>query len=163
MSDKNHIPLISNSPDDTLAIARALGAALRPGDVVALYGDLGAGKTLFCKGVGEALGIPPDRIVSPTFTIVTEHEGPVPLTHIDVYRLAGPREAEEIGMRELLSGDGVCLVEWAEKIEKLLPLDCIQVRFSFSDGDRREIAIAVPDLPGFDEFRVRSIRFQPGG
>ena len=159
----SELHLRSESPEDTLEIARALGAAIRPGDVVALYGDLGAGKTLFCKGVGEAMGIPPDRIVSPTFTIVTEHEGPVPLTHIDVYRLAGPREAEEIGMRELLPGDGVCLVEWAEKIEKLLPTDCIQVRFSFSDGDRREIAIAVPDLPGFEELRARSIRFQPGG
>ncbi|MBP2677352.1 MAG: ATP-binding protein, partial [Deltaproteobacteria bacterium] len=63
----------SDSPSDTLAIARALGGALLPGDVVALTGDLGAGKTLFCKGVGEALGIPPDRIVSPTFVIVTEH------------------------------------------------------------------------------------------
>ena len=163
MGAKRHLAFSSNSPEDTLAIARALGAALCPGDVVALYGDLGAGKTLFCKGVGEALGIPPHRIVSPTFTIVTEHEGPVPLTHIDVYRLAGPREAEEIGMRELLSGDGVCLVEWAEKIEKLLPMDCIQVRFSFSDGDRREIAIAVPDLPGFDELRDWSIRIQRGG
>jgi tRNA A37 threonylcarbamoyladenosine biosynthesis protein TsaE len=66
-------------------------------------------------------------------------------------------------MRELLSGDGVCLVEWAEKIEELLPTDCIQVRFSFSDGDRREISIAVPDLPGLDGLRARSIRFQPGG
>ena len=161
--EKVNVHLTSNSPEDTLAIARALGAALRPGDVVALTGDLGAGKTLFCKGVGEALGIPPDRIVSPTFTIVTEHAGPVPLTHIDVYRLAGAREADEIGMRELLSGDGVCLVEWAEKIEELLPTDCIQVTFSFSGDDRREIAIAAPDLPGFDEFRARSIRFQPGG
>ena len=146
-----------------MEIARALGAGLRPGDVVALYGDLGAGKTLFCKGVGEALGIPPDRIVSPTFTIVTEHTGTLPFTHIDVYRLAGSREADEIGMRELLSGDGVCLVEWAEKIEELLPRDCVQVRFSFSGDNRREIAIAAPDLPGFDDFRARSIRFQRGG
>ena len=153
----------SRSPSDTVAIARALGVGLRPGDVVALYGDLGAGKTLFCKGVGEALGIPPDRIVSPTFTIVTEHTGTIPLTHIDVYRLAGAREADEIGMRELLSGDGVCLVEWAEKIEELLPRDCVRVRFSFSGDDRREIAIAAPDLPGFDDFRARSIRFQRGG
>ena len=107
----------SDSPEDTLAIARALGAALRPGDIVALTGDLGAGKTLFCKGVGEALGIPPDRIVSPTFTIVTEYAGPVPLTHIDVFRLSGAPEADEIGMREILSGVGICLVEWAEKIE----------------------------------------------
>ncbi|MHB9060942.1 MAG: tRNA (adenosine(37)-N6)-threonylcarbamoyltransferase complex ATPase subunit type 1 TsaE [Desulfobacteria bacterium] len=157
------IIFLSRSPDDTLAIARALGAALRPGDVVALTGDLGAGKTLFCKGVGEVLGIPPDRIVSPTFTIVTEHAGPVPLTHIDVYRLAGAREADEIGMRELLSGDGVCLVEWAEKIGELLPTDCIQVTFTISGGDRREIAVASPDLPRFDDFRVRSQRFQPRG
>ena len=155
--------LHSGSPEDTLAIARALGAALRPGDVVALYGDLGAGKTLFCKGVGEAIGIPPDRIVSPTFTIVTEHEGSVPLTHVDVYRLAGAREADEIGIREILSGDGVCLVEWAEKIEELLPTDCIRVKFSFSGDDRREIAITAPDLPGFDVFRAGSTRFQPGG
>ena len=155
--------LRSGSPEDTLAIARALGAALRPGDVVALTGDLGAGKTLFCKGVGEALGIPPDRILSPTFTIVTEHAVPVPLTHIDVYRLSGAREADEIGMRDLLSGAGVCLVEWAEKIEELLPTDCIRVTFSLSGGDRREIAVEAPDHPRFDDLRARSQRFQPGG
>lgn len=158
----NPIRLVSNSPEETLAIARALGAALRPGDVVALTGDLGAGKTLFCKGVGEALGIPPDRIVSPTFTIVTEHAGPVPLTHIDVYRLSGAREADEIGMRELLSGDGVCLVEWAEKIEELLPTDCIRVTVTISGDDRREIAVGATDHPRFDDLRARSKRFQPG-
>src|SRR5512135_183032 len=142
--EKVNVHLASASPEDTLAIARALGAALRPGDVVALYGDLGAGKTLFCKGVGEALGIPPDRIVSPTFTIVTEHAGTVPLTHIDVYRLSGAREADEIGMRELLPGVGISLVEWAEKIEKLLPIDCIRVTFTLSGGDRRGIAVEAP-------------------
>ena len=163
MCEKKHLRFTSNSPADTLAIARALGEALRPGDVVGLTGDLGAGKTLFCKGVGEALGIPPDRIVSPTFTIVTEHAGPVPLTHIDVYRLSGAREADEIGMRELLSGEDVCLVEWAEKIEELLPTDCIRVTFTLSGDDRREIAVAAQDLPRFDDFRARSQRFQPGG
>ena len=160
MCEKGYLRLTSNSPDDTLAIARALGGALRPGDVVGLTGDLGAGKTLFCKGVGEALGIPPDRILSPTFTIVTEHAGPVPLTHIDVYRLSGAREADEIGMRELLSGDGVCLVEWAEKITELLPTDCIQVKFTISGDDRREIAVVARDLPRFDDFRAASKRFQ---
>ena len=161
MFEKGPLLFDSHSPDDTLAIARTLGGALRPGDVVALTGDLGAGKTLFCKGVGEALGIPPDRILSPTFTIVTEHEGPVPLTHIDVYRLSGAREADEIGMRELLAGDGVCLVEWAEKIGELLPKDCIRVKFTISDGDRREISVDAPDLPRFDDFRARSKRFHP--
>jgi len=153
----------ANSPADTLAIAKALGGVLRPGDVVALTGDLGAGKTLFCKGVGGALGIPPDRIVSPTFTIVTEHAGPVPLTHVDLYRLDTARDAEEIGIPELLSGEGVCLVEWGEKIAGLLPTDCIQVTFSISGDDRREIVIIAPDHPRLDDFRVRSQRFQPGG
>jgi tRNA threonylcarbamoyladenosine biosynthesis protein TsaE len=163
MSGKRHLRLTSNSPAETLAIARSLGEALLPGDVVALTGDLGAGKTLFCKGVGDALGIPPDRIVSPTFTIVTEHEGRFPLLHVDAYRLETAREAEEIGMRDLLSGDGVCLVEWAEKIAELLPTDCIQVRFTISGDDRREISVAAPDHPRFIGFRARSQRFQPEG
>ena len=140
-----------------------MGAVLRPGDVVALTGDLGSGKTLFCKGVGDALGILPERILSPTFTIVTEHPGPVMLTHIDAYRLSGAQEAEEIGMRDLLAGDGVCLVEWAEKIAGLLPTGCIQVTFTISGDDRREIAIDAPDLPRFEDLRARSQRIQPGG
>lgn len=163
MCEKVHLRFTSNSPADTLSIARALGEALLPGDVVSLTGDLGAGKTLFCKGVGEALGIPPDRIVSPTFTIVTEHAGPVPLTHVDLYRLETAREAEEVGVPELLSGDGVCLVEWGERIAGLLPTDCIQVTFSIPGDDRREIAVIAPDHPRFRDFRVRSQRFQTGG
>src|SRR5512134_3961283 len=155
--------LESKSPGDTVAIARALGAVLQPGDVVALTGELGAGKTLFCKGIGEALGIPQDKVVSPSFTIVTEHEGRILLTHVDVYRLSSLREAEEIGLSETLAGRGVCVVEWAEKIAELLPTNCIQVTFTVSDGDRRGIAVAVPDRPGFEPFRARSQRFQPGG
>lgn len=157
------ILLSSASPEDTLAIARALGETLAPGDVVALTGELGAGKTLFCKGIGEALGIPPEKVVSPSFTIVTEHEGRIPLTHVDVYRLSSLREAEEIGLSETLAGRGVCVVEWAEKIAELLPTNCIRVTFTVSDGDRRGIAVAVPDQPRFEPFRARSQRFQPGG
>jgi len=155
--------LSSGSPEDTLAIARALGEVLEPGDVVALTGDLGAGKTVFCKGVGEALGIPPGRIVSPSFTIVTEHRGRLPLTHVDVYRLATQREALEIGLDETFSGEGVCVVEWAEKVMELLPTDCIRVRFTISGGDRRGIAVTAPDQPRFRNFRARAQRFHPGG
>jgi tRNA threonylcarbamoyladenosine biosynthesis protein TsaE len=155
--------LSSSSPADTLAIARALGEVLAPGDVVALTGDLGAGKTLFCKGVGEALGIPADKIVSPSFTIVTEHWGRLPLAHVDVYRLDTLREAEEIGLDETFSGDGVCVVEWAEKVKELLPTDCIRVTFTISGDDRRGITVAAPDQPRFETFRARSQRFQPGG
>ena len=155
--------LSSNSPEDTLAIARALGEVLEPGDVVALTGELGAGKTLFCKGVGEAIGIRPDTIVSPSFTIVTEHRGRLPLTHVDVYRLATRREAEEIGLSETFSGEGVCVVEWAEKVRELLPTDCVWVTFSLSGGDRRGITVLAPDRPRFETFRARSQRFHPGG
>jgi tRNA threonylcarbamoyladenosine biosynthesis protein TsaE len=153
----------SGSPEDTLAIARALGEVLAPGDVVALTGDLGAGKTVFCKGVGAALGLPPERIVSPSFTIVTEHGGRLPLTHVDAYRLSTLREAEDIGLDETFSGEGVCVVEWAEKVMELLPTDFIRVTFTISDGDRREIAVTAPDRPRFETFRARTQRFQPGG
>jgi tRNA threonylcarbamoyladenosine biosynthesis protein TsaE len=158
------LELLSVSPEDTLAIARLLGGALVPGDVVALTGDLGAGKTWFCKGVGEALGFSPDRIVSPTFTIVTEHEGDTPFIHVDVYRLDTLREAVEIGLEETLAGGaGVCMVEWAEKVRELLPTDCIRVTFTIAGADRRVITVSAPDQPRFDAFRSRSQSFQPGG
>jgi tRNA threonylcarbamoyladenosine biosynthesis protein TsaE len=154
----------SGSPEDTIAIARALAEVLEPGDVVALTGDLGAGKTLFCKGIGEALGVPPDRVVSPSFTIVTEHAGRIPLTHVDVYRLDSLREAEEIGLDETFAGrEGICVVEWAEKVTELLPTGCIRVTFTISGGDRRGIAVAAPDQPRFETFRARAQRFQSGG
>src|SRR3989337_3659966 len=108
------VTLLSSCEEDTLEIGRALGEILAPGDVVALTGWLGAGKPVFCKGVGEALGISPARIVSPSLTIVTEHPGRVVLCHVDVYRLASEAEALDIGLDEILCGDRVCVVEWAE-------------------------------------------------
>ncbi|MEW6719105.1 MAG: tRNA (adenosine(37)-N6)-threonylcarbamoyltransferase complex ATPase subunit type 1 TsaE [Thermodesulfobacteriota bacterium] len=158
-------PLRSGSPEDTFEIARILGEELVPGDVVGLTGDLGAGKTCFCKGIGAALGILPDRVVSPTFTIVTMHEGIPSLVHVDVYRIDSLREAEEIGLDETLSGRGhaVCVVEWAEKISGLLPTDCIRVKLTISGESGREISVAAPDTRGLDRFRSRTKRFQPGG
>lgn len=159
------LELLSASEEDTRAIARAMGAVLLPGDVVALTGDLGAGKTAFCKGLGEALGIPPDRVVSPSFTIVTEHTGRMPFRHVDAYRLSSVREAEEIGLEESFRGDGVCVVEWAEKIGILLPNDRIQVTFLFSEegGDRRRLLISAGDSPRFHEFLSRCRPFTTGG
>ncbi len=160
-----NVSLSSRCEEDTRAIARALGAVLAPGDVVALTGDLGAGKTVFCKGLGEALGIPPDRVTSPTFTIVTEHAGRLPFRHVDAYRLSSAREAEDIGLEELFRGDGVCAVEWAEKIGILLPNDRIQVTFLFSEegGDRRRLLVSAGDSPRFHEFLLRCRPFTTGG
>ena len=153
----------SSSVEDTLEIARALGAVLVSGDVVALSGELGAGKTVFCKGIGEALGIPQERIVSPSFTIVTEHLGAVTLYHVDVYRLSGEREAEGIGLEEILYGDGVCVVEWAEKIASMLPNCCIKVKFLFLDESGRTLVVTAEDTPRMREFAVRCKRYLQGG
>jgi tRNA threonylcarbamoyladenosine biosynthesis protein TsaE len=158
-----NVELISSGEGDTLDIARALGAVLVKGDVVALTGDLGAGKTVFCKGVGESLGISPDRIVSPSFTIVTEHEGTVPLYHVDVYRLSSEWEAVCIGLEELLNGEGVCLVEWSEKIVSLLPKHSIKVRFLYLDADGRRLEITAEDTPRMRDFLTRCKRYLPGG
>jgi tRNA threonylcarbamoyladenosine biosynthesis protein TsaE len=158
------IRLRSGSREDTLAIARLLGEILAPGDVVALTGDLGAGKTVFCKGIGAAFGIPEGRIVSPTFTIVTEHPGAPPLTHVDVYRLEAVREAVDIGLDEILAGpESVCVVEWAEKVGEMLPTGTIRVTLTIADDDRRVITVTLPDQPRFAGFRSRSQRFQAGG
>ena len=157
------VTLLSSCEEDTLEIGRALGGILVPGDVVALTGELGAGKTIFCKGVGEALGISPARIVSPSFTIVTEHPGRVALCHVDVYRLSSEAEAQDIGLDEILCGDRVCVVEWAEKIRFLLPNECIRVTFLISGGDRRILSVDAPDDPRFGKFLSRVSPLMQGG
>jgi tRNA threonylcarbamoyladenosine biosynthesis protein TsaE len=164
-SGKGPLPvdLRSSGEEDTLEIARALGAVLMRGDVVALTGDLGAGKTVFCKGVGESLGVSPDRIVSPSFTIVTEHKGIVPLYHVDAYRFTCEREAADIGLEEILNGDGICLVEWAEKIVSILPKYSINIKFHFLEEEERRLCVAAEDTPRIREFLLRCKRYLPGG
>lgn len=156
--DPMTIDLVSRSESDTLEIARALGSTLRGGDVVSLTGDLGAGKTIFCKGIGEALGVPSTRIVSPSFTIVTEHrEGRIPFFHVDAYRLGSVREAEEIGLEEIFRGEGVCAVEWADRVGNLLPNGCIQVTFFISEesAEGRRIRVEMADSGRSRSFRSR--------
>lgn len=157
------ILLLSCGEEDTRLVARALGSSLAPGDVVALTGDLGAGKTVFCKGVGESLGILPDRILSPSFTIVTEHQGRLPLCHVDVYRLSSEDEARDAGLDEILSGNRVCVVEWAEKIRFLLPNDCIRVTFLISGETSRRLSVSLPDEARFGGFLSRVRPLVPGG
>lgn len=160
------IELVSRSESDTRAIARILGESLQGGDVVSLAGDLGAGKTLFCKGIGEALGIPPARIVSPSFVLVTEHrEGRIPFFHLDAYRLGSVREAGEAGLEDRFRGEGICAVEWAERLGNLLPNDCIRVTFLISEERDRErtIRVETPDSARFLRFHARVAPFAAGG
>jgi len=108
--------LTTNSEDETLAVGRDLAANLSAGDVVLLYGDLGAGKTVFVRGLAEGLGIAASEVSSPTFTLVQEYRGGrLPLVHVDLYRLNDPREIYDLGLDEIADG-GVLSIEWAEKL-----------------------------------------------
>lgn len=123
------------SPEETLEIGRLLGENAGPGEVYALIGDLGAGKTVFTKGFAQGLGIE-EPVNSPTFTILQIYEeGRLPLYHFDVYRIEEPEEMEEVGFDEYIDGDGVCLIEWAGRIGDLLPPDVTVVRIE-KDLDR---------------------------
>lgn len=111
---------ISESPEETKEIAEEIAAELEPGDVLCMYGDLGAGKTAFVQGLAKGLGIK-GHITSPTFTIVNEYYGRLTLYHFDVYRVADPDEMYEIGYEEYVYGDGVSVIEWPQLIDEILP------------------------------------------
>ena len=130
--------LLSHSPEDTEDIGARLAEQLEPGAVVAFTGDLGAGKTAFTRGLARGLGIP-DRITSPTFTIVNEYEGGrLPLFHFDMYRLGSADELFDIGWEDYLRRGGVCAVEWSENIADALEEDAVRVdiRRGGSDQER---------------------------
>ena len=128
--------IISNTPDDTLEIARQLGKMLEPADVLLLEGDLGAGKTTFTKGLATGLDIK-RNVNSPTFTIIKEYQGRIPLYHMDVYRLED--SFEDLGFEEYFYGDGVTVVEWAKFIEDQLPQSHLDVHIYHEDHERRRI------------------------
>jgi len=134
--------IISNSPDETQAAGRWLAATLQKGAVVALIGDLGAGKTHFTKGLVEALGGDPAGVTSPTFTLVHEYrEGRLPVFHFDFYRLEEASELRNTGWEEYLFEDGVVVVEWAERFPSVLPEGTVRVRFLIGGGDQRTLEL----------------------
>jgi tRNA threonylcarbamoyladenosine biosynthesis protein TsaE len=133
--------VVTRSTDETLALAGSVGELLRPGDVVSLAGDLGTGKTVFARGIVRALGVT-DPVVSPTFTIVREYEGRVPVVHVDVYRIDTFQELHDLGFEEVVRDDAVTLVEWGDVIDGMLPGDRLDVRLAAgADDDERVIEI----------------------
>ena len=124
----------TRSAAETHAVAAAVAGVVRAGDVLLLSGDLGAGKTVFARGLAEGLDVD-DQVVSPTFTIVREYAGRLPLVHVDVYRLDHVQELHDVGWDDYLDGDSVALVEWGDRVGALLPLDRLDVRLDLTDGD----------------------------
>lgn len=125
----------TRSVDETRQLGAAVADLARPGDVLVLAGDLGAGKTAFVQGFSRGLGIT-DRVTSPTFTLVHVYEGGrLPVHHLDVYRLDQLSEAVDLGLAEMLDDGGVVLVEWGDAITPVLPHQLLEVRLTFGDGD----------------------------
>lgn len=128
--------LISESPEQTADIGKAIGRFLAKGDIVALQGTLAAGKTTLTKGIAEGLDID-ESVTSPTFTLISEYQGRLPLYHMDVYRLDSVEDFLDLGVEELLYGDGVSIIEWSEKVMSELPESVIRIRLeALEDGSR---------------------------
>lgn len=117
----NEITRETASVDETFAFARELASSCEPGDIICLYGTLGAGKTHFVKGFASAFGIDPNEVDSPTFVLIQEYNGTIPIYHFDAYRIETLDEARGIGTEDYLYGDGISVIEWPEKIAGLLP------------------------------------------
>jgi len=129
------------SPEESRRFGRALGAALGPGDFVAFEGQLGSGKTVVIQGAARGLGFD-GYVTSPSFVIVNEYEGRLPIFHVDLYRIEHPRELDDIGYREIFFGDGVALVEWADRAPELLPEDRLLVEIEITGRDERRLTVS---------------------
>lgn len=138
---------VSGSAEETASLGRSFARSLRPGDVVALIGTLGSGKTRFAAGVCEGLGVTA-RVTSPTFTIINEYPAPFGMVaHVDLYRIEGRAEIADLGLEEYFNGRWICLIEWAERAADLLPPSHVRVTLSHGAGDtEREVLIdGVPE------------------
>jgi tRNA threonylcarbamoyladenosine biosynthesis protein TsaE len=133
----------SESPEATQSLAERLGRLLQPGDVVALVGELGSGKTLFSQGLARGLGVPKTfYITSPTFAIINEYPGRVPFYHLDLYRVSDRAEVSELGLEEILYGRGAVAIEWAERLGEDLPAERLEVHLTFLGEVERNIAFS---------------------
>lgn len=133
---------ISNSPEETVLLGAKLGRKLRPGSFIGLIGELGTGKTIFTKGIAKGLGVKQYRYVnSPSFVIIKEYKGRIPLYHFDIYRLDSSDDLDAVGYEEYFYGKGVTVVEWADKIKDILPDKRIDVSFFHAGKSRRKIKI----------------------
>ena len=133
--------MLSSSIEETILFGKQFAERLQPSSVVCLQGDLGAGKTHFVKGIASFFGIDPVEVSSPTFTLINEYRGSIPIYHFDCYRINNEQEAQEIGTEDYLYGDGISVVEWPQKIGNLLPTDSVWVTITHKSEYQREITI----------------------
>ena len=130
----------TKTSEETIELGFKIGQKLKKGNIIAMQGTLAAGKTTITKGIAKALEIT-DTITSPTFCLISEYYGKMPLYHMDVYRLEGSEDFENLGTEDMLYGDGVCIIEWSEKIESALPKDAIIIEIEILTPETRKIII----------------------
>ncbi|MBA3613860.1 MAG: tRNA (adenosine(37)-N6)-threonylcarbamoyltransferase complex ATPase subunit type 1 TsaE [Nitrospirales bacterium] len=123
------------SAQETIKFGERLGQQLTGGDVLALTGDLGAGKTVLTCGIALGLGIPMDQVSSPTFTLIQEYSGAIPLIHVDLYRLEGPSDISTLGLEEYFTPNTIVLIEWAERFPQILPSDHMALYLEYGEAE----------------------------
>lgn len=142
----NSYTFSSHSPAATSLLGRKMGRRLEAGSIIALIGELGCGKTLLTRGICDGLGVPLRQVNSPTFVLVNEYQGRLPVFHMDLYRLGELAEGFEIGILDYLdrAESGVMVVEWAEKLLPILPAEHLKVEFSIISARKRELVLSAP-------------------
>lgn len=134
----------------TVALGRRLGGLAAAGDVITLSGELGSGKTTLTQAIALGLGVPAEQpVTSPTFALLHEYQGRLPLYHLDLYRLAKEEELAELGLEEYLYGEGVCVVEWPDRLAGLLPPERLEIALAFADPDQARRATITPHGPSW--------------
>ena len=132
--------IISNSVNNTIRIGKIISKSLEPGDIICLFGDLGSGKTVLTKGIAEGLGIKRDRIISPSFVLIRQHQkGKFPLYHFDLYRLKDLGDILGLGYEEYFFDKGVTVIEWADRLKNLLPQEFLRIRLSVKTDSKRSL------------------------
>ena len=139
MPTNRQVHITSHTPQETERIGSLLGEMLIRGDIIALAGELGAGKTTLVRGMAQGMGIEGTEVASPSFTLVNEYEGPLPLFHLDLYRLEDERELLGIDYDEYIRGDGVAVIEWADRIPQAVPRETLWIRLRYRGAELREI------------------------
>ncbi|MDY6796293.1 MAG: tRNA (adenosine(37)-N6)-threonylcarbamoyltransferase complex ATPase subunit type 1 TsaE [Actinomycetota bacterium] len=141
--DYIHRVLTTRSEEETRELGEALASLLLPGDVILLVGELGTGKTCMARGLAQGLGVE-ERVLSPTFTLLREYRGDLPLVHLDAYRLEGPWDLHELGVEEYLEGEGVLMVEWGDRARDFFKQDLLEVKLEFAGWEGEREILLVP-------------------
>ncbi len=157
------IAFLAENEHETKRLGQLLADVLSPGTVVALSGILGAGKTRFVQAIAVALGVDPDRVVSPTFTLCHEYAGRYPLYHLDLYRIADEDELQELGLEEYFESDGITFVEWADRFPQQLPPNRVEIQIELLDETSRRFWIHATNPDGETAIRDLADRWMTDG